>query len=45
MRKAISTDKAPLPGGTYSPAIIHNGIAHISGQGSFHTRHDGFSAG
>jgi 2-iminobutanoate/2-iminopropanoate deaminase len=32
MKKAISTDKAPNPGGPYSQAIVHNGIAYLAGQ-------------
>jgi 2-iminobutanoate/2-iminopropanoate deaminase len=35
MRQAIFTEKAPVPGGTYSQAVILNGVAYIAGQGSF----------
>lgn len=30
--KFITTDKAPIPAGHYSQAVIHNGIVYISGQ-------------
>jgi 2-iminobutanoate/2-iminopropanoate deaminase len=30
--KLIQTDKAPLPGGHYSQAIVHNGLVYVSGQ-------------
>jgi 2-iminobutanoate/2-iminopropanoate deaminase len=30
--KSIQTDKAPLPGGHYSQAIVHNGLVYVSGQ-------------
>ena len=30
--KKIQTDKAPLPGGHYSQAVVHNGLVYISGQ-------------
>jgi 2-iminobutanoate/2-iminopropanoate deaminase len=32
MKKAIHTDDAPAAIGPYSQAIIHNGLAYISGQ-------------
>jgi 2-iminobutanoate/2-iminopropanoate deaminase len=32
MRKAISTTSAPAAIGPYSQAIVHNGIAYLSGQ-------------
>jgi 2-iminobutanoate/2-iminopropanoate deaminase len=32
-KKALETDKAAIPGGPYSQAIIHNGIIYLSGQG------------
>ena len=32
-KKALETDKAALPGGPYSQAIIYNGIIYLSGQG------------
>ena len=32
MRKVISTDAAPQAIGPYSQAIVHNGIAYLSGQ-------------
>lgn len=32
MRKALSTDNAPKAIGPYSQAIVHNGIAYLSGQ-------------
>jgi 2-iminobutanoate/2-iminopropanoate deaminase len=32
MRKTISTDKAPKAIGPYSQAVIHGGIAYLSGQ-------------
>lgn len=32
MKKIIKTDKAPLPIGAYSQAVIHNGTLYISGQ-------------
>ncbi len=30
--KPVKTDKAPIPGGHYSQAIVHNGLVYISGQ-------------
>ena len=30
--KKIQTDKAPVPAGHYSQAIVHNGLVYISGQ-------------
>lgn len=30
--KEISTDKAPLPAGHYSQAIVHNNVVYVSGQ-------------
>jgi 2-iminobutanoate/2-iminopropanoate deaminase len=30
--KSTQTDKAPLPGGHYSQAIVHNGLVYLSGQ-------------
>jgi 2-iminobutanoate/2-iminopropanoate deaminase len=30
--KSIETDMAPLPGGHYSQAIVHNGLVYVSGQ-------------
>ena len=30
--KAILTDKAPIPAGHYSQAIVHNGLVYVSGQ-------------
>ncbi len=35
MRQPVFTDKGVIPGGTYSQAVILNGVAYISGQGSF----------
>ena len=32
-KKALETDKAAIPGGPYSQAIIHNGLIYLSGQG------------
>src|SRR5437660_2178640 len=32
MKKVISTDRAPKAIGPYSQAVIHNGIAYLSGQ-------------
>lgn len=32
-KKALETDKAGIPGGPYSQAIIYNGIIYLSGQG------------
>ena len=32
-RQAFHSDKAPLPKGPYSQAIIHNGLLYVSGQG------------
>ncbi|WP_031497615.1 RidA family protein [Bryobacter aggregatus] len=32
MRTVISTDKAPKAIGPYSQAIVHNGVAYLSGQ-------------
>ena len=32
MRKIISTEKAPKAIGPYSQAVIHNGLAYLSGQ-------------
>lgn len=32
MRKIIHTDKAPQAIGPYSQAVVHNGIAYLSGQ-------------
>jgi 2-iminobutanoate/2-iminopropanoate deaminase len=32
-KKALETDKAAIPGGPYSQAIIYNGIIYLSGQG------------
>ena len=30
--KKISTDKAPIPAGHYSQAIVHGGLVYVSGQ-------------
>ena len=30
--KSVITDKAPVPGGHYSQAIVHNGLVYVSGQ-------------
>jgi len=30
--KSIQTDRAPVPGGHYSQAIVHNGLVYVSGQ-------------
>ena len=30
--KPTKTDKAPLPGGHYSQAMVHNGLVYVSGQ-------------
>ena len=30
--KPVKTDKAPLPGGHYSQAMVHNGLVYVSGQ-------------
>lgn len=30
--KSVKTDKAPVPGGHYSQAIVHNGLVYVSGQ-------------
>ena len=30
--KPINTDKAPIPGGHYSQAMVHNGLVYVSGQ-------------
>jgi 2-iminobutanoate/2-iminopropanoate deaminase len=30
--KTINTDKAPLPAGHYSQAMVHNGLVYVSGQ-------------
>jgi len=30
--KSTQTDKAPLPGGHYSQAMVHNGLVYVSGQ-------------
>jgi len=32
-KKALETDKAAIPGGPYSQAIIYNGMIYLSGQG------------
>jgi 2-iminobutanoate/2-iminopropanoate deaminase len=32
-KKALETDKAAIPGGPYSQAIIYNGLIYLSGQG------------
>lgn len=32
MRKTISTDQAPKAIGPYSQAVVHNGVAYLSGQ-------------
>jgi len=32
-KKALETDKAAIPGGPYSQAIIYNDIIYLSGQG------------
>ena len=32
MRETVSTDKAPKAIGPYSQAIVHNGVAYLSGQ-------------
>lgn len=32
MRKIVSTDKAPKAQGAYSQAVIHGGLAYLSGQ-------------
>lgn len=31
----IATDKAPLPGGHYSQAVVHNGFIFVAGQLAF----------
>lgn len=31
----ISTEKAPLPGGHYSQAVVHNGFVFVAGQLAF----------
>lgn len=33
--KFISTEKAPLPGGHYSQAVVHNGFIFVAGQLAF----------
>ena len=33
-KKVFQTDKAAVTGGSYSQAIIHNGIIYVSGQGA-----------
>lgn len=30
--RIVLTDKAPVPGGHYSQAIIHNGVVYVAGQ-------------
>lgn len=30
--KKITTDRAPVPGGHYSQALVHNGLVFVSGQ-------------
>lgn len=30
--KSVKTDKAPVPGGHYSQAMVHNGLVYVSGQ-------------
>jgi 2-iminobutanoate/2-iminopropanoate deaminase len=30
--KSIKTDRAPLPAGHYSQAMVHNGLVYVSGQ-------------
>ena len=32
-KKILETEKAAIPGGPYSQAIIHNGLIYLSGQG------------
>jgi 2-iminobutanoate/2-iminopropanoate deaminase len=32
-KKSLETDKAAIPGGPYSQAIIYNGLIYLSGQG------------
>jgi len=32
-KKTLETDRAAIPGGPYSQAIIYNGIIYLSGQG------------
>jgi 2-iminobutanoate/2-iminopropanoate deaminase len=32
-RQVFRTDRAPQPKGPYSPAVIHNGLLYVSGQG------------
>ena len=32
-KKALETNKAAIPGGPYSQAIIYNGLIYLSGQG------------
>ena len=32
MKKTVATDRAPKAIGPYSQAIIHNGLAYLSGQ-------------
>jgi 2-iminobutanoate/2-iminopropanoate deaminase len=34
--KQVTTSRAPLPGGHYSQAIIHNGLVYVSGQLPIH---------
>ena len=36
MMKKIITLKAPMPGGHYSQAIVHNGLVYVSGQLPIH---------
>ena len=32
MRKTVSTEQAPKAIGPYSQAVVHNGVAYLSGQ-------------
>jgi reactive intermediate/imine deaminase len=45
MKKAVFSERVPIPGGTYSPAIVYHGIAYLSGQGSFAPGKKGFLPG
>jgi 2-iminobutanoate/2-iminopropanoate deaminase len=36
--RTIQTENAPLPGGHYSQAVVHNGLVYVSGQLSIDPR-------
>ena len=33
MRKTVTPERGPAPGGPYSPAVVANGVVFVSGHG------------